>query len=54
MAIFSYITGFGLFDVSLIVSALVVLSVTGLCIQRLYLSPAAEIPGPLLAKLTYW
>jgi hypothetical protein len=23
-------------------------------ISRLYLSPAKEIPGPFLAKLTYW
>jgi hypothetical protein len=44
-------------DAHPLVSALVLLSivyVTALCIQRLYLSPAKEIPGPFLAKLTYW
>ncbi|KAF2494452.1 oxoglutarate/iron-dependent oxygenase [Lophium mytilinum] len=25
-----------------------------LCFYRLYLSPASEVPGPILAKLTYW
>ncbi|OCK79494.1 cytochrome P450 [Lepidopterella palustris CBS 459.81] len=48
------------FDVSRTILALytvVLLSgayVLGLCFHRLYLSPAREIPGPLLAKLTYW
>ena len=44
-------------QISLAVTAVSLLLVTylvSLCIHRIYLSPVAHVPGPWLAKVTYW
>ncbi|EXJ73188.1 uncharacterized protein A1O5_02948 [Cladophialophora psammophila CBS 110553] len=36
------------------ISVLLGTCLIGLCINRIYFSPVAHIPGPLLAKISYW
>ncbi|OAL31574.1 hypothetical protein AYO22_01166 [Fonsecaea multimorphosa] len=36
------------------VCVLLATSLIGLCVNRVYFSPVAHVPGPLLAKVSYW
>jgi hypothetical protein len=36
------------------IGILLVTYLIGLCIQRVYFSPVVHVPGPFLAKITYW
>lgn len=41
-------------NIALAIIVALLLYATGLGIYRLWFSPVAEIPGPVLAKVTYW
>jgi len=57
MAVFGPIFGSdGTREISVIytLALLSIVYIFSLCFYRIYLTPAAQVPGPLLAKLTYW